>query len=289
MRKQGRRAGMTMIELISALALFVIIFGTLMIILRAAMHLWAPEQSNQQDQIRGETVMDILVSDFYQGFADNGAAVHLSTNEPSFVLDCDTNTLATAAMDPKIVLYFARHASPKIASQDPPMRASLDAVFYVCYSNCLSRHVYPLQYDSWTDDTRKTLGELLRERYSQLSGEIQDIYGWLPSGIPGTSEGLHSLLADRCEFAALAILPPALVRQETGSIEPLVILDRCEAFALPDILDVALVLYNDEDWNKRQRILNGTLPHEEAERIQGFLGKLFSKRIAFPAKGGSRL
>lgn len=287
---RARRSGMTMIELITALVLFAIIFGVLMIVLRSATRLWIPDQSQQQEQAVGDAVTDILASDFYQAFADNGVLADGSTSDnPCFWLDCNTNALASAADRPQVVLYFARHASPRTTGfgSSYDRRASLDAVFYVCYSNCLSRHVFPIYHDEWS--AAPSLSEVLLGWKTALESEATALYGWFRTGGEAPVEGLHSLLAERCEFAALAILPPApeVMKDPPDTAEPLIAVDTCEAYEIPDFLDVGFILYSEADWRERNALLTDASPETDMRRAH--LGKQFSKRIAFPAKGGSRL
>jgi len=324
----SRKTGLTMIELVSALALFVIIFAMLMSVFRMVTRLWLPEQSSKQLQARSETVMDILANDFYQAVADKGIVPDEGEmNRPSFVLDCPmdmgtqptvnatTDTPQTVLQtilrnaqitpnastrdDAQVVLCFTRHASPRtpLSDEDPSQRISLDAVFYVCYSNCLSRHVYPLVRDSWVDNAEDTASALLIARGKQLATELSAKLNWYRGGEP-PSEGQHSLLADRCDFAILATLPPAVLSQPPfvlGSIaepapdpsKPLNFFWLCEALAVPDFLDVAIILYNDEDWNTRAALQNDNTPRADLKRE--FLGVRSSKRITFPAKRGAGL
>ena len=287
---RARCSGLTLIELITALALFVLVFALLMTVLRFASHLWVPDQSDQQLQACGDTVMDILANDYYQAIADRGV-IPLSgkTNEPTFVLDCNTNTLSTAVEDARVVLYFARHASSKMLTDDP-LRTSLDAVYYVLYRNCLSRHVYPVVHAAWENNTQ-TLGDFLLEGHDFLLGEIDTIYNTFETGIgASTLVGSHSLLAERCEFAAVAALPPTMLKEVLVTDETLVVLDQCEAYAVPDFLDVALMLYSEADWKALNTLLDNGGASTDDERMKlEFLGKPFSKRIVYPAKGGARL
>jgi hypothetical protein len=196
---------------------------------------------------------------------------------------------------PQIVLYFARHtlpkASPLAADDAPGLRLTLEAVFYVCYSNCLSRHVYPLARDSWEDSTADTVSELLLARRDQLLGELPPEW-WQGKPLPD-SKGQHSLLVDRCDFALVATLPPAMVSESPvmlhdSAAPPLDLTKqlgffwRCEAFAVPDFLDVAFILYDDVDWNTRAALRGDT--SERAEIKREFLGTKFAKRMTFPAK-----
>ncbi|MCL2104058.1 MAG: hypothetical protein FWH21_03235 [Kiritimatiellaeota bacterium] len=286
MSPRSPRAGLTIIELISALVLFVIIFALLMTIFRIATRLWAPDQSNQQLQAHGDTVMDILATDFYQAVADTGTVPGGGkTNEPCFVLDCNTNTLAST-MAPQIVLYFARQAAPQTPTQAPALRNALDAVFYVCYSNCLSRHAYPLERDTWTDETQKTLGDLIEDCRPSV-GDILSAYNWFQRPAANRpNKGTHSLLADQCAFAVMATLPPDALKNPISDPEPLVTVDQCETYVVPDFLDAVLILYDEVDWNMLGTLSRDTT--QEGAMRREFLGKQFSKRMAYPAKGGAR-
>jgi len=317
-----RRSGLTMIEVITALALFVIIFAMLMTVFRTVTRLWLPEQSAKQLQARGETVMDLLASDFYQAVADTG--IMLDGGErttPCFVLDCpmdvppkpeenkDTPQVvlqmilsnaqlhpnASTLDSPQIVLCFTRHALPRTSlstDETPDKRISLDAVFYVCYSNCLSRHVYPLVRSGWDDNPSDTVSDLLVRRGTQLINELP-LDWYRGNALPQSLAGQHSLLADRCDFAILATLPPTMLSQSSptpDSDKPLVFVWQCEAYAMPDFLDAAIILYDEADWNMRAvfQAKGGSLSQQE-EMKREFLGVRSSKRITFPAKGGSRL
>ncbi|MCL1919861.1 MAG: hypothetical protein FWG50_02100 [Kiritimatiellaeota bacterium] len=282
-----------MIELITALALFILIFVMLLTILRSANRLWSPDQSAAQLQARGDTVTDILANDFYQAVADNWN-VRGQNDKPTFVVDCDTNALANAAGTPHLALYFARHASPRtpLATGDPTQRLSLDAVFYVLYKDCLSRHAYPL-FRAWDEDATETLGDLLEKELGKLDGAIVGIYDWFADPIknPPPTEGLHSLLAERCEFAIVATITPDMLKDSPydASAMPLVGTYQFEAYAVPDFLDVALMLYSEQDWIAlHQQPSPSASQTDERMRLE-HLGTPFSKRIAYPAKGGARL
>jgi len=292
MGKFPNRSGLTIIELITSLVLFVMIFGMLMAVVRIAVNLWTPDQSDSQLQARGDTVMDVLANDFYQAVADNGATFpNAKTNDPCFVLDCNTNTLANTTV-PQIVLYFARQASPTtpLTRGSPDQRNALDAVFYVCYSNCLSRHIYPLVRGTWKDNS-ETLSDLLSAARNELDSGLPGIYAWFRStgGVASPDWGSHSLLASRCNFAALATLPPEMLKNPFSDPEPLVRFDQCEAYVVPDFLDAALILYDEAEWNTLNTPPPASETTEETGLKRAFLGKQFSKRMAYPAKGGARL
>jgi len=293
-------------------------------VFRSVTRLWLPEQSSKQLQARGDTALDILASDFYQAVADVGIVPDGggTTNNPGFVLDCpmlqpesvkptDTQQVvlqmiiwnaqlypdSSTLNSPQIVLYFARHALPRTpisAGEALSQRLSLDAVFYVCYSNCLSRHVYPLVRNTWDDNADDTVSTLLDKRKRDLIGDLAP--QWYHGGPPPPA-GQHSLLADRCDFAALVTLAPTALNRNPLEIAPLpkppdfnstslAFFWQCEAFAVPEFLDVALVLYTEADWNMRTALQGNTTPQAEMKRE--YIGTKFSKRITFPAKKGAR-
>ncbi|MCL2788904.1 MAG: hypothetical protein FWD59_10525 [Micrococcales bacterium] len=284
-----------MIEVVAAVALFVIIFALLMTVFRSVTRLWLPEQSSKQLQTRADTVMDILASDFYQAVADSGTLNGVTNAQHfSFMLDFSLVTLDKAQEETQVVLAFARHALPRtpLVDEEPTLRVSLDAVFYVCYSNCLSRHVYPLVRNAWDDNADDTMNALLLERKGELEATLPSLIseGWFRGKpLPQDLAGHHSLLAERCEFEVIATLPPAMVKDGTAYdlTLPLNQLSQCKADAIPDFLDVALILYDEADWNTRAALQNDTSLRATVKRE--YLGMPFSKRITFPAKKGGRL
>jgi type II secretory pathway component PulJ len=294
---------MTMIELVAALALFVVILGALLTIMNTATSLWSSSRSQQREQSVGQSVLEILTDDLQHAVTDSGTPTNTTgTVPPTFILDSRTNQPAS---DVQIVLQFARHAKRRASTgttAGTPL--SLDAVFYTFVNNALFRHVIPLSYETTFADA-KPLGELLDGQRSKVEAPTlhAEILKYLKDPTKTTPAGCDwsfTLLAERIDLLNLpATLPEAYARKPpyshpirlayqsaTGLLMPAEY-DYLETDVLPDHIDVAIRLHSEEDWAALARLQNDS--SEEACNQMQHLGLLFSKRIAFPAQGGSRL
>jgi len=279
---------MTMIELVAALALFVVILGSLLTVMDTATSLWSSSRSQQREQTTAENIAALVFDDLYEAVADNGVPTNSASApvQPTFILSSPPSNDAPNQV--VTVLAFARHASPRTYSEgNNARRLSLDAVFYTFYNNALFRHVIPLSYTSFDDP--ETLGELLENQRANV--EKPALHDTILAAVKNpTAEVLASwsclLLAERVELGLLATLPGNHVLNTSYSQEP-VTLSELETAILPDRLDLAFCVYNEEDWATCQSLKNDT--SDDATRRKQHLGVLYSKRISFPAKGGSRL
>ena len=300
------RSGMTMIELVAALALFVVILGSLMTVLNTATSLWSSSRSQQHEQAAAQNISELIANDFYQAVTDSGLASNdvPETTRPTFLLS--TPPTNASPEDVTLVLAFARHASPQTFTAegvvaDPKLRVSLDAVFYTFYNNTLFRHVIPLKYTSFAEP--EPLGELLHDlRAAVESKTVHDEFlaALLDPSQEPSAKWTCVVLAQRVELVVQAALPEAYVRKQDNAFdrEPTEAAagagfalpptyDRLTSDVLPDQLDLALHLFSEADWSTWQRLKNDT--SDDATRKKQHLGVLLSKRIAFPTKGGSRL
>ena len=103
-----------------------------------------------------------------------------------------------------------------------------------------------------------------------------------PSSVKWTCQ----LLAERVELGLYATLPGNTV-MDTGYSQESVTLSEVVTGVLPDKLDLAFALYSEEDWAAYQPLKQDTSDKAVLKKQQ--LGVLFSKRITFLTKGGSRL
>ncbi len=282
------RSGMTMVELVAALALFVLILGSLLTILNTATSLWPSSHSQQQEQTAAENITGSIADDLYEAVTDCGIPTNNASAEikPTFLLSTPpSNSTPNQVV---VVLGFARHASPRTYTENKnAVRLSLDAVFYTSYKNALFRHAIPLSYRSYIDP--EPLGDLLETARNKVANEAlhDDILKSLsdPSVEP-LSAGSYQMLAERAEIEGVATLPQNWV-QKQGSGTETVSLGKCEACALPDRLDLALRIYSQEDWETYQTLKSDN--SDAANLKKRHLGVLLTKRFTFPAKGGSRL
>ena len=303
--KTRLKAGMTMIELVAALALFVIILGVLFTIMNTATSLWSSSRSQQREETTGRNILDLLTDDLQQAVTDSGEPTISGSDEtkPTFILATPTaDILPTEAT---IILGFARHASPRTPAVGS-YRLSLDAVFYTLYKNALFRHTIPL-FTSFSHPETEPLGKLLdaalrdsvddktKTVYDNILAE-QDLP--VPADDP-TVKGNYVLLAKRVKPVILATLPEEYVRKNDNTYKMIQIAyqtatglwmppqyDRLTADVLPDQLDISLHLFDKEDWSNYPPDSDSSV---EANLKRKQLGMFFAKRITFPSKGGSRL
>ena len=286
------RSGMTMIELVAALALFAVILGSLLTVMDTATSLWSSSRSQQREQATAENIAALVFDDLYEAVTDNGVPTNSASApvKPTFILSSPpTNGTPGNVVT---VLGFARHASPRTLADEslvpnPALRLSLDAVFYTYYNNALFRHVIPLACKTSFADA-EPLGGLLEELRNKVK---QADHGNILSSAkdpaqPSPVKWTCQMLAERVELGLFATLPGNYVMDRNDGPEP-VTLSEVETGVLPDQVDLAFVLYSEEDWAAYQPLKNDT--SASAELKKRHLGVPFSKRITFPSKGGSRL
>lgn len=282
------RSGMTMVELVAALALFVIILGSLLTVLDSATNLWSASRSQQREQLVADTVAGILAADLCEAVTDNGTPTNSTAVKPTFYLQTPASNAAPGEVT--IVLGFVRTASPRTLATgiDGSLRLSLDAVFYTVYDNALFRHVLPLAYTASFAEP-EPLGELLnatRQAVDNSASLHSDLLAANRDPSHSVSaEWTCSLLAERVELGVTATLPASYADVSSGSESATV--TALKAFVLPDSIDLAFCLYSEEDWSAYQQIRNDT--SDAALRKKRLLGLLGSKKFTFPTKGGSRL
>lgn len=263
-----RRAGLTMIELMTALSLFVLIFGALMLALNSATRLWQ-SGTQQHEEPLVQHALDLMVDDLHQALGDYPTAfTNLSHSNFAFLLqNIETNLNVDT---PLTLLAFARYAAPR--TRDPDLnsgtRIGLDAVFYTYYHNALFRHIVPLHVD-YTHP----------EELSAIIGGNRDALE-----NPGTHE---ELLAERYDgsFTTSTLLARRVVPTLIAHFPEAV--DNCETNLLPHALDIALHHFSEVDWQKFLPLALDDSPQAVHQKQQ--LGVLLTRRIALPQSVGGRL
>lgn len=292
---------MTLIELVAALSLFVIILGSLLIIMNSATALWTSSRSQQRELPVAQHIIELLAEDLQQAVTDNGSVSNSTANTATFILD--SRPVQLGPNEVSIPLSFIRQAAtPSRPDTGTGIPLSLDAVFYTVYGNALFRHVVPLSYTSFTRP--ETLGELLDQAQQKINvpGLHQAVMAFStkgtvdPASLPAWS---CTLLAERIgSFSLIAALPKSYEKNDWGRVKDETSTgngltqppdyDALETRVLPDRVDVAIELFSEESWNNLQRAF-GRNDTSEAERIQDQFGIRVSQRITFPAQGASRL
>lgn len=136
----NRRSGLTVLELVSALALFVIVLGTLMVALNAATDIWSRNASATRSMQTARLVLDRLATDLASAVGRKPAdpasapASEINADEPNFI--------AEQKSEYQTGLFFVRQRSPLEVSGERAL--SLELVAYCWTTNGLSRYAVPV-------------------------------------------------------------------------------------------------------------------------------------------------
>lgn len=288
------RSGMTLLELVAALALFVIILGSLLMLLNAATSLWSESRNQNKEQATAQNVLDLISDDLRHAVTDDAPD---PTAKPSFVMESPPTNPTPDEVT--VLLGFARHAGSAPADSQLSSAPSLavEAVFYTLCGNALYRHVVtlPFTYDGTTEN--KTLGDRLAECGSELDKALHEkIYlrakvkaNLLDPVEPTQPAGCQwacSLLAENARIELRTALPRKYTLSESKETLIPVVVDTAsdsrefrylETRVLPDRIDIAIGIQTEESLNQPSQAADGT----------GY--QSCSQRITFPTQGGSRL
>jgi hypothetical protein len=290
------RNGMTMVELVSALMIFIFILGALTMALNRATNLWSSSSTGQYEQEKGDFILALLADDLSQAVTDN-ALLRESENQPPPTFLCDADAVANAE-ECKIILQFVRHPPYKSLVRDnkPP---ALEAVFYTYYKNTLFRHAVALEYTN--TDNQEHIGKLLEEKAGEVNDKnLHDAIIAYTENYPSTANWEYSLLAERIDLpiilAGIAERYIDAYAHElynksavlSSGLRTLPEYYKMESAVLPDYLFVALRIYNETDWDESRRLADSDDP-DLVKRKEPYLGKYFSRRYSFPTMKGARL
>ena len=289
-------AGFTMVELVAALSIFVIIIGVLYKMLDSATNMWNSATANVRERETAEAVRDTLADDLQQAVTDSGVRSNevASVSDASFYLDSNVDA-AAAESQAHLLLRFARPAfSTTPTAITAGNRLSLDMVCYTFYNYALFRHVFALPQDA---DGQTTLGERMDAStpadFTAICRDLQKN----PTDA-AYSEGSHICLARRicginilAAYAKAYLLNTASGSDDTGEsggiLLPVSSRSQAAANVLPDRVDASLCILSEEEepvWLGLQKDSSA-----EAKKQADALGTRVSRRITFPAQGGSRL
>ena len=282
------RAGMTMIELVAALSLFVVIFGILITALNTATNLWSNSRAQRRELPTAQHIADIIADDLCQAITDNAPDISAGAPLP----ELPTFILRNAPKDANpashtVILGLIRPANTRlpVTLSDTPL--SVDAVFYTAYANSLYRTVVPLLA---MPASPLTLGDQLKLAEADALQVVQDYDPLAP--LSSFSAAVTTRLAERVILDITASIPHDLVSDTgnyTAELDPetstvYIELSHC---ILPDCIDLTLYLFDQNDWNAYLSIINKS--SDEDDMTRAHLGTLFSRRIFLPQSRGSRL
>lgn len=253
------RSGLTALELVSALALFVIVFGTLLIALESANDTWTRSSDKNRDLLKARNALDLLATDLACAVAPRRAADR----------EADTSTTLGASQKPifiaeraekQIGLYFVTFHPTTARSPQAPL--SLDLVAYSWTTNGLSRYVTGVEAENNRTDAPDLCSQL--ENFKTKVAAIQT-----PSNI----------LASTISSFAFLFYQPTKMTATGSSIAPHYIGYDDDNIAanirladLPDYADLFVAYINADDWahgytNSHALTRRVTLPAAQASRL----------------------
>lgn len=289
MKTKLSRSGLTMIELVSALTLFILIMGALTMALNKATTLWGTSHSSLPEQEQANLILSLIADDLQLAVVDNGTLPG-SNEEPPPTFLCDTTT--NQATGVKIILQFIKHRTRQTRFNEPPNdHPALDAVYYTFFqdqeSTKFSRYVIPLKPAD--PDHPEHIGKQLEELQPQ--GE--------DSAAPSAGEE-YSLLSDRLTPPIIVVgIPSHYVRENNSHLvaapDPRLALQSVPEYnqvataVLPDYIDISIRVFNEKEWIQYNRLALSSVDDETFARAQAHLGTSASRRITFKAMRGTRL
>lgn len=251
-----RRAGMTMIELVSALALMAIVTATVLALLNKASVFWSGEAHNEMQDGEVDRFFRQWDDDLRQAVADTAGDV---SSNVTFCIDVPKRDIG--AGERNYFLCFVRPSSPRGFEQaengENKWRLSLDCVKYAANADGeIIREVYPLYSD-------ELVGKQVKEIWEDASE---------PS--PDRASSRVALTCTRVEdFSASALV--------TNTV-PLV------TNALPVSVTIQLRAFKDEaERNEYRRLLDET--SEDARLRRESLGVPYLHLVPFPAYGSEEV
>ncbi|MDD2600340.1 MAG: hypothetical protein PHO37_14125 [Kiritimatiellae bacterium] len=290
MRTNASCSGLTMIELVSALTLFILIMGALTMALNKATALWSTSHTSQPEQEQANLILNLMADDLRLAVTDNGTLPG-STNEPPPTFLCDTTTNQAAGVT--VILQFIKHRTKQstfdATLDDPP---ALDAVFYTFFqdqeSAGLFRYVIPLRYSDLNHPEH--IGKLLEDLRPQVENLAEPPASWE-----------YSLLSDKLAPPLIVVgIPSSYVRKNkfnpvTAPADARLALQAVPEYnqvataVLPDYIDISLRIFSDMEWDKYNRLAHSSMDDEAFRSAQAHLGIFASRRITFKTMRGTRL
>lgn len=260
-KPRDTRAGLTVIELVSALALFVIILGALLVALDAATDIWSLSASKNRTQLKARMALEQIVADLTSAVAEpqlrpDGSQPPTATNpsnaeEPLFIVD---NTSAD-----EIGLFFVRQRSPSDMSSGEALSLELVAYsFSWTATNGLARYTRPVSAPA-NGLMNRTLSEQLRD---------------FKDDIDGLAVATNFLAPFVVDFRPLVYQPlkPTTSTTDEQPPAPLSPVDNIQLADLPDFVDLHIGFVDGDSLASG----NGQTNY-------------FTRRIILPAAQASRL
>ena len=242
------RTGLTVLELVAALALFVIILGTLLIALNSATDTWKRSADKSRDQQKVRQALDMMATDLACAVTEN------MTNQPLFV--------ASYPVDDRYALYFVKVLSPGEVTSNSQL--ALELISYALTTNGLSRYTQPVLANTSRGTPPDIVTQLNRFRNAVDSITIPS--NILSSSIVFFLPHLYRM-QDAINNTAYGKQPPDPPQPTLNNIGT-----DIELNDLPDFVDIRIEYVYPDDWANGYCITNYmtrriTLPAAQASRL----------------------
>jgi type II secretory pathway component PulJ len=215
-----RRAGLTVLELVSALALFVIILGMLFVALNGATDIWSHDAAQSKGLQAMRRVQELMADDLTCAV---GAPRTDESDKPWFIIDYP------AARTNQCGLYFVKALSPRQVTGDNMRSLELVGYLLATDTNVLYRYTASVSLNTDVGD--------------QLSTFFQSTYG-----DPASQTNARALSACITTFGVVACTnkPPATAFNLPGAYDNTPG-QRVSLYSLPDFVDIGIAYTNRND------------------------------------------
>jgi type II secretory pathway component PulJ len=229
--RHRRQTGLTVLELVSALSLFVIILGMLFIAVNGASDIWSHSSTQNKSQQSMRRVMEKLGDDLACAM---GQPMTDTSDKPWFVLDYPS------ARTNQCGLYFVKSVSPAEVSGENMRSLELVAYVLATETNVLSRYTAPVSLNT---DANTDVGEQLNTFYTSHRPDSTIVSNVL------------STLVTTFGVIACTNTPPARSTNPAGSYDNSPG-RTVKLYSLPDFVDIGLAYTNRDDTTKGYTHIN---------------------------------
>ena len=238
-----RQTGLTVLELVSALSLFVIILGMLFIAINGASDIWSHSTTQNKGQQSMRRILEKMGDDLDCAV---GQPMTDASDKPWFVLDYPS------ARTNQCGLYFVKSVSPAEVSGENLRSLELVAYVLATESNVLSRYTAAVSLNT-------AVGEQLDTFYTSHSPNSTIV-----SNILTTLVTTFGVIACTNTPPATAFNLPGYYDNSPGK--------RVELYSLPDFVDIGIAYTNRDDTAKGYTRINYmtrrvTFPTAPASRL----------------------
>ena len=224
-QKNNLRSGITVLELVSSMALFIIVLGTLMVAINTATDIWTRSADRNRAQQKVRQALDQIVNDLTSAIDPpvSGTSSTPGPSQPLFI--AETNNV-------QISLSFIRALSPVELTNTTQVSLQLVAYSYCWASNSLSRY------------SRAVVAATPPAAPPDLRLQFDNFRSY----VAGITTPFNVLSSAIVHFEPLFYQPLNDPAAPINSTQEPVSLDPSNLKGLPDFVDVLVGFVSQEDW-----------------------------------------